>query len=87
MKPSFYKKLKNSVSKTSRDASFWKAGISDGISIEYELIRSRRKTVGITVYPDGRVVVRAPQRAKTADVEAIVRKKGGWIVKKQAMFE
>ena len=66
-----------------RDASFWKAGIS----IEYELIRSRRRTVGITVYPDGRVVVRAPQRAKTADVEAIVRKKVNWIVKKQAMFE
>jgi predicted metal-dependent hydrolase len=66
-----------------RDAIFWK----DGISIEYELIRSRRRTVGITVYPDGRVIVRAPQRAKTADVEAIVRKKGSWIVKKQLMFE
>ena len=66
-----------------RDAIFWK----DGISIEYDLIRSRRRTVGITVYPDGRVVVRAPQRAAKADIEAIVRKKGGWIAKKQRMFE
>ena len=56
-------------------------------NIEYELICSRRRTLGITVHPDGRVTVRAPQRASTADVEAIVRKKSGWIVKKQLMFE
>lgn len=56
-------------------------------SIQYELIRSRRRTVGITVHPDGRVVVRAPRRASTADVEMLVQKKAGWIVKKQQFFE
>jgi len=65
-----------------RDAIFWK----DGISIEYDLIRSRRRTVGITVYPDGRVTVRAPLKARKADVQAFVQKKGDWIVKKQRMF-
>ncbi|MFN2139775.1 MAG: M48 family metallopeptidase [Candidatus Promineifilaceae bacterium] len=54
--------------------------------IEYELVRSRRRTVGITVHPDGRMTVRAPMNARTADVQAFVQKKGGWIVKKQRMF-
>jgi predicted metal-dependent hydrolase len=55
--------------------------------IEYDLVRSRRRTVGITVHPDGRVTVRAPLRAPTADVQAFIRKKSGWIVEKQRMFE
>lgn len=58
----------------------------NGTLIEYELIRSRRKTVGIIVYPDGRVVVRAPQRAAAAAVQAFVCQKAGWIVKKQQAF-
>lgn len=56
-------------------------------AVNYELIFSRRKTLGITVYPDGRVVVRAPLGASEAEVQDLVRKKGGWIVKKQQMFE
>ena len=30
--------------------------------ITYELIRSDRKTISLQVKPDGRVIVRAPQR-------------------------
>lgn len=56
-------------------------------SIEYELIYSSRKTLGINVYPDQRVVVRAPRGASLADVEAVVRKKGDWITRKQQEFE
>jgi hypothetical protein len=55
--------------------------------IEYELIRSRRKTLGIIVRPDKSVTVRAPLRASTADIEAVLRKKAGWIAKKLQMFE
>jgi predicted metal-dependent hydrolase len=65
-----------------RDAIFWK----DNVSIEYDLVRSRRKTVGITVHRDGRVTVRAPMNAPAAGIQAIVQKKGGWIVKKQRLF-
>ncbi len=56
-------------------------------AVSYELIFSRRKTLGITVYPDGRVVVRAPLAASEAEVQELVRKKAGWIVKKRQMFE
>lgn len=53
--------------------------------IEYELIRSRRKTMSIIVHPDGTVTVRAPLRARTADVDEIVRRKAGWIRQKQQL--
>jgi len=56
-------------------------------TIEYELSYARRKTLGITVHPDQRVTVRAPQGSPLAEVEAVVRKKGGWIIKKQQHFE
>jgi predicted metal-dependent hydrolase len=55
--------------------------------IEYELIYTRRRTLGITVHPDQRVTVRAPLRTSMADIEAVVRRKGGWILKKQQEFE
>ena len=54
---------------------------------EYELIRSRRKTLSIIVRPDRSVTVRAPLRASTADIEAVLRKKAGWIAKKLQMFD
>ncbi len=56
-------------------------------TIEYELVYSRRKTLGIHVYPDKRVIVRAPQGTAAADVEAVVRKKGGWILEKLQKFD
>jgi predicted metal-dependent hydrolase len=54
--------------------------------IAYQLIYSRRKTLGIQVYPDGRVVVRAPRGAPLREIESVVRKKASWIIKKQAAF-
>ena len=56
-------------------------------TIEYELIRSPRKTLGITVHADRRVTVRAPLGASLSDVEAVIRKKGCWILRKQQEFE
>lgn len=47
--------------------------------MEYELIRSDRKTIAIQIRPDGRVVVRAPRRMNKARIEAFVREKEGWI--------
>ncbi len=49
-----------------------------------ELIRSRRKTLGLTVTPDARLIVRAPKRLSMAYIENFVRQKSQWILCKQA---
>ena len=49
--------------------------------IEYELIRSNRKTVSITVKPDGKVIVRAPLLASKRRIEQFVESKREWIIK------
>lgn len=50
-------------------------------------MRSRRKTLGITVYRDQRVVVRAPQKASIREIETIVRSRANWILKQLTKFE
>jgi predicted metal-dependent hydrolase len=47
--------------------------------IVYSLVRSRRRTVGISVHPDGTVVVRAPLRATREAIRRFVGEKAGWI--------
>jgi predicted metal-dependent hydrolase len=56
------------------------------VTIDYEIIYSRRKTLGISIYRDQRVIVRAPQGTSLAEVEAIVQNKGSWIIKNQHAF-
>ena len=46
--------------------------------MEYELIRSDRKTVGLQIR-DGRLIVRAPRRMSRQAVEAILAEKRSWI--------
>jgi len=46
--------------------------------VEYELIRSDRKTVGLQIR-DGRLIVRAPRRMSRQAVEAILAEKRSWI--------
>ena len=48
--------------------------------IRYQLIRSRRKTIGIQV-KDGAVIVRAPERASVKEIEAFVERSRPWIEK------
>lgn len=57
-----------------------------GELIRFQLRRSQRKTMGISVSPDQAVVVSAPEKADFADIESRVRKKAGWILDKQAEF-
>ncbi len=49
-----------------------------------ELIRSRRRTLGLEVTRDGRVIVRAPLRASVASIERFVRDHADWIARAQA---
>ncbi|MCL1895578.1 MAG: M48 family metallopeptidase [Clostridiales bacterium] len=48
--------------------------------MEYELIRTRRKTVAIHI-KEGRVIVRAPMRTPVRDIERFIESKQGWIDK------
>ncbi len=54
---------------------------------EYPLLRSRRKTVGIYMKPDGGFEVRAPLRMPKAAVDAFVRSKARWIAEKEAVLK
>jgi predicted metal-dependent hydrolase len=55
-------------------------------AIEYTLIRSVRRTIGIEVHPDGSVLVKAPEAADLAVVEAFVRRRAPWILRRQREF-
>ena len=48
------------------------------------LIRSRRKTVGLMIAPDGTLTVRAPLRMPQAAIRGVVAQKAGWIEQKRA---
>lgn len=49
-----------------------------------EVIRSRRRTIGLEVTREGRVLVRAPLRASSSSIERFVRDHADWIAKAQA---
>lgn len=51
---------------------------------DYELVRSRRKTLSIIVKKDAVVQVRAPLKTPQEQIEAFVQKHSGWIEKHQA---
>jgi predicted metal-dependent hydrolase len=55
-------------------------------AIKYTLIHSARRTVGIEVHPDGSVLVKAPETADPAAVEAFVRRRAPWILRRQREF-
>ncbi|MDO5142080.1 MAG: SprT family zinc-dependent metalloprotease [Eubacteriales bacterium] len=50
----------------------------------YELVRSRRRTLGLEVAPDGTVRVRAPLHVSQAQIERFVRAHATWIERAQA---
>ena len=48
-----------------------------------QIIRSNRKSFGLELTTDGRLIVRAPQHATQAQIRAVVDQKAGWIAKAQ----
>ena len=54
--------------------------------IDYDVCFSRRRTLAISVHPDGSVCVHAPQGSDTATIAAIVQKRGGWILQQKYRF-
>lgn len=51
--------------------------------MEYELVRSRRRSLEVRVFPDGRVQVRAPERLALRHVRAFVDERRSWIERQQ----
>ena len=55
-------------------------------NIPYTIKRSRRRTIGIEVTADG-VLVRAPQRASTGEIQRAVASAEGWIEERMKRLE
>ncbi len=55
--------------------------------IDYKIIRSQRRSLGIEVKRDGSVLARAPFWMTKNKIDAFVRKKETWILEKRAQFQ
>lgn len=55
--------------------------------LEFDVSLSPRKTLSISVYPDLRIEVKAPQVAKPEEIKAKVKKKAAWIIRQIDYFE
>lgn len=56
-------------------------------TIDFQISRTRRKTLAIEVHPDSTVQLIAPENATLPDIKKKVVKRGRWIVKQQYYFE
>ena len=54
--------------------------------MEYQLIRSKRKTIGLEI-KEAKLVVRAPMRATNAEINAVLLRHKAWIDKQLAKAE
>lgn len=55
--------------------------------MEYDIIHSKRKTVAIEIMRDGKVLVRAPKRVSTEEIDAFVKEKEAWILKHVSLVQ
>ncbi len=53
------------------------------LKLEYELIRSTRRTIGLSLNRDGRLTVRAPRQLSEAAIGKIIERHRRWIVRKR----
>ncbi|MCL2150233.1 MAG: M48 family metallopeptidase [Dehalococcoidia bacterium] len=58
----------------------------DGLSVDYEIVRCARKTLGVVISPNGVVVARAPFNASRADIVDFVERSKPWIFKHLARY-
>lgn len=54
--------------------------------IEFKVIYSKRRTLGISILPDSTVVVRVPYRTTDKTINRIVQEKASWIIKHRDSF-
>src|SRR5438477_2701928 len=58
-----------------------------GGCLEFRVRHSQRKTLAISVRPDGSVIATAPQNADVATITSKIRKRGRWIQRQKRYFE
>lgn len=46
-----------------------------------EITRSKRRTLGLEIKPDGRVIPRVPMRMKQSEIDRFIGEKSAWIEK------
>ena len=51
--------------------------------MNYQVIRSKRKTLSLQINQDAELIIRAPQRISDKDIQAFITEKSHWIEKKQ----
>ncbi len=54
--------------------------------ISFRVLHGARKTLGIEVYPDGSVVVKAPVGADSGAIDKRIFKRARWIIRQQGYF-
>ena len=54
--------------------------------LPYDLIRSGRRTLSLTIGADGKLIARAPQCMPIRSIEAFIIQKQHWILEKQRLF-
>ena len=52
-----------------------------------KLLRSKRRTIGLEITQEAKLVVRAPHHVSQKDIESIIFKKRNWILEKQKFFQ
>lgn len=55
--------------------------------MNYELIRSNRKTIALQIKGDGHIIVRVPLRMAARDIQCFVDSKAAWIEKHLAVIQ
>ncbi len=55
--------------------------------VKFELVRSKRKTLSIAVYPDKSIIVRAPLEVSLREIKKRVQRRKGWINRQIQYFE
>jgi hypothetical protein len=62
--------------------TFWCA--DEQLQLSYQLVRTRRKTLGLTIERDGKIVIRAPEDSTQKVIDDFFESKKFWIYKKLA---
>lgn len=52
-----------------------------------EILRSHRRTLGLEITRDGRILVRAPYRLPDREIQSFIEKKAAWLEKQLRLFE
>jgi predicted metal-dependent hydrolase len=62
------------------------AVVIGNLTIPYELKREHRKTFAAHVYPDGKIIIKAPTEATEKEAAGFVHRKSSWIAKQINYF-